>query len=832
MTAATCDCCSGSAVRTPQTIENRPSLSRIDYRAGRHGDFLQAMLVSLTDADRPSLAELTTRDTDDFTIALLDSWAVVCDVLTFYTERLANESFLRTALDSVSLQELGKLIGYQLDPGVAAETHLAFAIEHPPAVPNAQSQDPGSSPPVTPSVVTLETGLRVQSIPGPGEQPQTFETVATVEARPEWNSIAATTTVPSTPRLGDTNAWLAGAALDLQPGDVFLLAGTDILNERWDVRILDEIVSDTEADRTEVRWTRPLGSITPSKSPAAHPDAFVLRERINVFGHNAPSWKAMSQDFKDEYAGTPAPEGEWPSFTISEASGNVVDLDGSHPDVVVGSWIVLNKPGYRELWKVGTVTELSRAAFGMSGKVTRLTLTGGENYSYFDDEVRETTVFAVSEPLALAEAPDPSNVGGAQVTVRTDASDMVPGRELIVRGTTMVGEERSEVARMKSVSASGNLWTIVFDADLANMYDRASVVVHGNVAPATHGETVTEILGSGRASEPFQRFSLARSALTYVQSSDPSGSTSTLMVRVNGVAWDESATLYDAGPSERRYAVRVDEQGRRTVGFGDGVKGSRMPTGSQNVVAEYRHGLGTAGNVGAGSLAQLLDRPLGAKGVFNPAAAQGGVDPEDEDAARSTMPLKVRTLGRAVSLLDYADFSRAFTGVSKAHAVVLPLIGGRTIVVTVAFTPGTVSDPTARCGDLETALRMFGDPQVEVKVLPHDERAFRLGMSVGVDATYDTDDVLEAVDAAIVDAFAFDKRQLNQALHQSEITAIAHGVDGVVSVDIDFLYTGSSPILSDRLLPQQSSVTGSGNALPSGLLVIDEDPFDSLGVMS
>jgi hypothetical protein len=42
---------------------------------------------------------------------------------------------------------------------------------------------------VTPEAVTLEPGLRVQSIPGPGEQPQTFETVEEVEARPEWNAM-------------------------------------------------------------------------------------------------------------------------------------------------------------------------------------------------------------------------------------------------------------------------------------------------------------------------------------------------------------------------------------------------------------------------------------------------------------------------------------------------------------------------------------------------------------------------------------------------------------------------------------------------------------------
>ena len=55
------------------------------------------MIAGLTDVDRPRLAKLGTRDSDDFSIALLDAWAVTSDVLAFYNERLANESYLRTA---------------------------------------------------------------------------------------------------------------------------------------------------------------------------------------------------------------------------------------------------------------------------------------------------------------------------------------------------------------------------------------------------------------------------------------------------------------------------------------------------------------------------------------------------------------------------------------------------------------------------------------------------------------------------------------------------------------------------------------------------------------
>src|ERR671917_2934877 len=129
-----CGCCEGLEVGTPVEVYNRPGLSAIAYRIGTHARFKRAMLARLSDSRLPALRDLNTRDDDDFTVALLDAWATVADVITFYSERIANESYLRTATERVSLLELARLIGYELRPGVAASTYLAFTIEDPPGV--------------------------------------------------------------------------------------------------------------------------------------------------------------------------------------------------------------------------------------------------------------------------------------------------------------------------------------------------------------------------------------------------------------------------------------------------------------------------------------------------------------------------------------------------------------------------------------------------------------------------------------------------------------------------------------------------------------------------
>ena len=82
-------------------------------------------------------------------ITLLDLWAAVADVLTFYQERYANEAFLRTAQFRDSILRLAGLIGYRLRPGTAAQTSVAFTLDR-------------DNP------LTILAGQKVQSVPEAG----------------------------------------------------------------------------------------------------------------------------------------------------------------------------------------------------------------------------------------------------------------------------------------------------------------------------------------------------------------------------------------------------------------------------------------------------------------------------------------------------------------------------------------------------------------------------------------------------------------------------------------------------------------------------------------
>ena len=106
-----CGCCAGVVTETPEVIYNRPGLSSISYRVGTQTAFKASLLAALSSSALPALAPLTTRDNSDFSIALLDAWAVALDILSFYQERIANESYLRTAVDAASVFNLAELVG-------------------------------------------------------------------------------------------------------------------------------------------------------------------------------------------------------------------------------------------------------------------------------------------------------------------------------------------------------------------------------------------------------------------------------------------------------------------------------------------------------------------------------------------------------------------------------------------------------------------------------------------------------------------------------------------------------------------------------------------------
>ncbi|MFE2124250.1 putative baseplate assembly protein [Rhodococcus aetherivorans] len=904
-----CECCAGLAPVTPVSVANRPGLHALRYRIGTHPQFLATMRARLSGTDHPGLAALTSRDPADMSLALLDGWAAVADVLTFYTERIANEGYLRTATERWSVVQLARLVGYSPRPGLSATAHLAYTV-------------------TAGREVDIPAGSKAQSIPGPSELPATFETADTVVARGEYSSLTVRRSRPQlltpTTLATATELVIAGTLTDARRGDVIYAT---IAPDTWALFEVTALTVDTQNARTTLsvalRRSEDLGKPPEKPSPAeiqldgettlsaltkalgkppsvppptarelsrdlftlydadsaglgqllgivapeiastlgaalahtvapdpAPPALARMKVKAPLFGHLASPYPVYTDGTVTGYLDPmdkplhPIPDmaaeadrdggGDNTEKTLVYKPRDLLDLDAVYNSVEADSRVILINPDLAPPVAFRTVTAVTPTtvtAFGVSGLVSRLTLD-----RVWPDEpedpldlplatvVRGTTVLAQDDPLTPAdESMDDVDVGGDVVELAGLHPDLGPGRSVIVTGertddairaaqnapdtkagTGVYGGELSMIAsvehRVARVPADDTqappvdlpgdtVHTFVhLAAPLAYTYRRSTVTIYGNVARATHGDTRTEVLGSGDATRRFPEFPLKQPPLTYLPTPTAVGAESTAQVFVDSVRWHEADDLIGAGPNDRRYTLRTDDSGATSVVFGDGVRGALPPTGQENIHATYRSGIGVGGNVGAGRIALVTSKPLGVTEVINPLPATGGADREGRDAIARNAALGVQALDRLVSVSDYEDFAAAFAGIGTASA--RELSDGRRMLVHVSI--GGVDDaPIAVTSDLARNLRAalleLGDPYQDVQVAIRVLRLLVISARVRVDPDHRWADVEPAVCAALLDIFGPGHRRIGQPVTSAAVLATIQATAGVEYVDLDIL---------------------------------------------
>lgn len=513
----------------------------------------------------------------------------------------------------------------------------------------------------------------------------------------------------------------------------------------------------------------------------------------------------------------------WGLATTSIDSGvQVIALDGAYDRIKAQTWVAIDRPvldsetlkvtGRKiSFHQVVNVQTVSMAIDSYVAKSTQLTL----NPSWMADLVstesgqleydlstpvflQGTVVYAQTEQLDLAEEPLDADVGGNTIQLDGLYDGIESGRWIIVSGArTDVGDVpgvmASELVMLSGVEQSLNPdlpgdtvhTTLTFPNALAYTYDASTVTIYGNVAKATHGQTVGEVLGDGDGSQSLQKFTLGQSPLTYLPAPTPAGAASTLVVRVNEVEWHEADNLAGLSSRDRDYITQTDDAHKTTVIFGTGDHGARLPTGSSNVKAIYRYGIGSPGNVDAQQISQLASQPLGLKGVINPLRASGGADADSRDQARRNASLAVEALDRLVSVDDYAEFARTYAGIGKASSA--RLTDGRRFVVHVTIA-GANDIPIDPGSDLYRnfvqSLHQNGDPYVPIQVALRKLKLLVISAGVKVLADYKWESVEPNIRAALLDTFGFDQRDLGQSAFLGEVISAIQRVEGVSYVNV------------------------------------------------
>ena len=105
------------------------SLKRVGYGAKDYGAILDDLIAQLkiaypeqgTDFENP----------DNSGRMLLEAWAYLTDLMLYYLDRQANESYLPTAQERQNVINLCKLIGYQVAPAAPAQAIVQFSLIEP-----------------------------------------------------------------------------------------------------------------------------------------------------------------------------------------------------------------------------------------------------------------------------------------------------------------------------------------------------------------------------------------------------------------------------------------------------------------------------------------------------------------------------------------------------------------------------------------------------------------------------------------------------------------------------------------------------------------------------
>lgn len=881
-----CDGCEGNDPSTPVKVDNRAGLDLISYRIGTHGRFLQSMLSRLSNQRYPAIRALNVRDPDDLTIALLDACAAADDGLTFYTERYAHEWFVRTADERVSLVQLARLIGYEPRPGVAATAYLAFTMDTTPGTPETTFVEAGtrvmSIPGKNELPQSFEMGATIEAravwnaMKARTLAPQLIDTEMTqvvlqgidgglrkgdsvlIVVSNDDASVKRVQRITQDTKAGTTTLDLTDAPAPSFAGGLIQM---EIPSFGFNPSLNDDIFgqvfggtvfgsSDVSALSMIYGWSSTdfwyAANTPPPTPPPADQGIFTLRQRAAIFGHNAPRWATLPQIVKGEdqqiigreLTSTQLAKAQYPtdwddnSVTEDTPDDNVIDLDNAYSSIVENSWIVLESPEVTAAgFRVQKNQELTRIDYSLSVKVSRLTLFSDVSSSF---KMRDTSVQCVSEQLPLAYVPIADEVQGDQIVLDAFYPGLVNGQFVIISGTRsdLNGAPGAEVRQLAEVQADGTLETgrlftrLIFTEPLDFRYHRNTVAVNANVAEATHGESKAEVLGGGDGVTRYQTFALKQQPLTYTSAATPTGTQSSLEVRVDNVRWDEAPTLYGLDPQERAYVIRHEDDGKSKVQFN-----APLPSGTENVTARYRIGIGLTGMLKANQLSLLAIKPLGVRSVSNPLAPNGAEDKESIEDLRDNSPLTVLTLDRLVSLQDYEDFARAFAGFSKAQAIATGDAAKRGIFLTVAGETGVIGETESAFTNLVGAIKSSGDPFVGAVVKPYRPAFFQIAATIGKDPAYLSEDVLAAVEMVLRDKFSFEARTFAQPVTQIEVIAAIQNIPGVVFVNLTALFKSDplnlslTPTLNPRLdaAPAQPGISSAAQG--AELLILDPRPL-------
>jgi hypothetical protein len=774
----------------PQVVANPPGLPTIAYRVDDFSGFRRALLRPL-EHEHALLGWRPARG--DLGLQLLEWWAYLGDILTFYNERIANEDYLRTAQLPDSVARLVALLGYRPRPAIGAVGQVA-ALRR-----KAHPDEP----------LVIPAGFQLSNTATPGVSVQTWEAAgASFEGRTDSTISLPRRAALLQPAGGGSvvgSVLLRGTIAGLEPGDE-LLAITKSFPKGLDSWAKVTVVSVTPepepSGATNTRVVLSADDATEARAwmtGAKAADCRLLRWRQTASLWTQTSLSALTNvgDTKLRVRLSAAVRGISPGDLVFLDGGNATTVglvtdtteiftgvpypgatDGKPPDIPVA---------HTQLVMTTRLADsFSRPRF--SAGSGHLVIGGSASIIRFLIEPAQVAVrFALKDVGTLIGTPA-STLATLPVKVTPRA-----GFTVDAGGQPAFVEDVNGTGIPVNVTANGDgTLTISASASTPPSFElTAPLRLLIALVDVSRGKTAAaEALGTGDASIAGQTFSLKNAPLTYLASG--ADAVSTLRISVDGIFWTEVQTFYGQAPGATVFVVSQLPDGTSVVRFGDGINGARLPTGGR-VVATYRYGAGAAVPP-AGRLTTILKPQQNLASLHNPVGVWGGADAERPQDVRSDAPKSVLTFGRAISGDDYETVAALAPGVMRARAYWTWDAAHQRSLVKVY-----VGDDAGAAASARSALAGAEDPNRPVVVAQATPIPVAVACTLLVAANRVPDDVVAAATAALADPagglFGPSSMTIGRRLYTSQIEA-ALFVAGVVAVESLTVTAGGAEIFA------------------------------------
>ena len=722
----------------------------VDYTSRDYAALRQELITRVQDR----VPAWTGNDPADFGLALVESFAYMGDLVNYYIDRIANESYLLTATQRQSVLNLAAAYGYYPKGYSAATTTLTF------------NSNVGYRGQIGGSVIESKYAYLIV----PNDHTFAVGQTVTVAGHPETSAIGGNASTSS------TTITLATSNSSIVVGQT--VSGTGIAGSptvtNYDGNVTVTLSSpQTVATGTTLYFTAgqyngtfTVTGLTYSGSSLSVPSGSNVIQYLPqavISGYTTTtvgSGYSIAFTYAFPYVDT---------FTIGQSIiVENVTMSSSGSGTVNGTFTVSS---------VGTNTDgsLSVTVTVASGTTPTKTYISGGTISYSNVAVTSAAVGYVYE------------TGNTLIPAGTQFYEDVTYNGEVVEVYFSLNED-------VSVPYQGSVSHVVYQG-------QNIATIAGNLAdPNVTGDVSGELVGTSDGT-----------INQYYLLANPYVDNTKITVYVSSgnyyVTWKQVDNLNDWSNTATVYTTTTDEDGYTYIVFGDGVAGAIPPQDSKIKVA-YFAGTGAFGNIAASTgntglnyyyfptISSSAQTTIKTYVSLSHPAATGGADPETSDSIRINAPRALRTMNRAVTLQDFSDLATSVPGVAKANAVASIWSSVNVYVAPTADDYAVAPLPTQPLIDtVKASLSSKAQIGATVSVYSGIYTQVLAEITYSVEPNYDTNSVQLALTAILTDVYSYKNNQFSQNILANDIEFICRNVPGVNTAKVTKLYrTGGSGV--------------------------------------